>query len=334
MGEESTKVIMKAFVFTKYGPPDVLELREVRTPAPKDDELLIKVHAASVNDWDWCLVRGKPFFIRLMGGLPKPKITILGVDVAGRVEAVGRNVKRFQPGDDVYGDLSECGFGGFAEYVCAAENALTLKPANMTFIDAAAIPHAAMLAVQGLRDVGQIQPGQKVLINGAGGGVGIFGVQIAKLIGVDVTGVDSAWKLDMMRSMGFDQVIDYAQEDFTKNGQRYDLILDAKTNRSTFDYVRALRPNGTYVTVGGSMVRLLQALFLGPWISKFSKKNIRIVALSPNKDLDYINELFEAGKFKPVIDGPYKFREVPEAIRRFGEGKHKGKVVITVEDSN
>ena len=326
---------MKAFVFTKYGPPDVLELREVRTPTPKDDELLIRVHAASVNDWDWCLVRGKPFFIRLMSGLPKPKkITILGVDVAGRVEAVGRSVKRFQPGDDVYGDLSECGFGGFAEYVCADENAFTLKPASMTFIEAAAIPHAAMLALQGLRDIGQIQPGQKVLINGAGGGVGLFGVQIAKLIGVDVTGVDSVSKLDMMRSMGFDQVIDYAQEDFTKNGQRYDLILDAKTNRSTFDYVRALRPNGTYVTVGGSMIRLLQALFLGPWISKFSKKNIRIVALNPNKDLDYINELFEAGKVKSVIDGPYEFSEVPEAVRRFGEGKHNGKVVIAVENSN
>lgn len=332
--EEWIKLVMKAFVFTKYGPPDVLELTEARTPTPKDDEVLIRVHAASVNDWDWGLVRGKPFYIRLMCGLRKPKITIPGVDIAGRVEAVGRGVKRFQPGDEVYGDLSASGFGGFAEYVCADENALTLKPASMTFIEAAAIPHAAMLAVQGLRDIGQIQPGQKVLINGAGGGVGIFGVQIAKLIGVDVTGVDSLSKLDMMRSMGFDQVIDYAQEDFTKNGQRYDLILDAKTTRSTFDYVRALRPNGTYVTVGGSMVRLLQALFLGPWISRFSKKNIRIVALKPNKDLDYINELFEAGKIKSIIDGPYKFNKVPEAIRHFGEGKHKGKVVIAVENSH
>jgi NADPH:quinone reductase-like Zn-dependent oxidoreductase len=319
---------MKAFVFTKYGPPDVLELREVETPTPKDDEVLIKVHAASVNDWDWCLVRGKPFFIRLLCGLLKPKITIPGVDIAGWVEAVGRSVKRFQPGDEVYGDISECGFGGFAEYVCARENALALKPASMTFVEAAAIPHAAMLAIQGLRDKGQIQPGQNVLINGAGGGVGIFGVQIAKLIGVDVTGVDSLGKLDMMRSMGFDQTIDYAQEDFTKNGQRYDLILDTKTNRSIFDYARALSPNGIYVTVGGSMARLFQALFLGPWISMFSKKNIRIVALKPNKDLDYINELFEAGKVKSVIDGPYKFSEVPEAIRHFG------KVVIAVETIN
>ena len=325
---------MKAFVFTKYGPPDVLELREVSTPTPKDDEVLIRVHAASVNDWDWCLVRGKPFFIRLLCGLLKPKITMPGVDIAGRVEAVGRSVKRFQPGDEVYGDISECGFGGFAEYVCADENALTLKPASMTFIEAAAIPHAAMLSVQGLRDIGQIQPGQKVLINGAGGGVGIFGVQIAKLIGVDVTGVDSLGKFDMMRSMGFDQTIDYAQEDFTKNGQRYDLILDTKTNRSIFDYAHALSPNGIYVTVGGSMARLFQALLLGPWISMFSKKNIRIVALKPNKDLDFINELFEAGKVKSVIDGPYKFSEVPEAIRHFGEGTHKGKVVIAVENSS
>ncbi len=325
---------MRAIVFTKYGSPDVLQLKEVAKPIPKDDEVLIKVHAASVNDWDWCLMRGKPFYIRLLCGLLKPKIKIPGVDVAGQVEGVGKNVKKLQPGDEVYGDLSECGFGGFAEYVCAHGNALARKPASMTFMEAAAIPHAAMLAIQGLRDKGQIQPGQKLLINGAGGGVGTFGVQIAKLIGVEVTGVDSSGKLDMMRSMGFDHVIDYTQEDFTKNGQCYDLILDTKTNRSIFDYARALSPNGIYVTVGGSPARLFQALFLGPWISRFSKKKMHIVALKPNKDLDYMNELFEAGKIKPVIDGPYKLSEVPEAIRHFGEGNHKGKVVITVEHNN
>ena len=325
---------MKAIVLTKYGPPDVLELKEVEKPTLKDDEVLIKVHAASVNDWDWCLIRGKPFFIRLLCGLLKPKIKIPGVDIAGQVEAVGRNVKKFQPGDEVYGDMSECGFGGFAEYVCAHENALALKPVSMTFVEAAAIPHAAMLAIQGLRDKGQIQPGQKLLINGAGGGVGTFGVQIAKIIGVEMTGVDSSGKLDMMRSMGFDHVIDYTQEDFTKNEQCYDLILDTKTNRSVFDYARALCPHGIYVTVGGSMARLIQALLLGPWISRFSKKNIRIVGLKPNKDLDYMNELFEAGKVKPVIDGPYKLNEIPEAIRHFGEGNHKGKVVITMEHNN
>ena len=224
----------------------------------------------------------------------KPKIKIPGVDIAGQVEAVGENVKKFQPGDEVYGDISECGFGGFAEYVCAQENALALKPAGMTFVEAAAMPHAAMLAIQGLRDRGEIQPGQKLLINGAGGGVGTFGVQIAKSIGVEVTGVDSSGKLDTMRSVGFDHTIDYTQEDFTRNGQCYDLILDTKTDRSTFDYARALSPNGIYVTVGGSTARLFQALIMGRWISTFSKKSIRIVALKPNKDLNYINELFEA----------------------------------------
>ncbi|NIP26958.1 MAG: NAD(P)-dependent alcohol dehydrogenase, partial [Phycisphaerae bacterium] len=297
------------------------------------DEVLIKVHAVSINDWDWGLLQGIPFMNRLLNGLLKPKKRILGSDVAGRIEVVGKNVTWFQIGDEVYGDLSG-DWGGFAEYVCARENALALKPASMTFDEAAAIPQAAMLAIQGLRDKGQIQPGQKLLINGAGGGVGTFAVQIAKLYGVEVTGVDSSGKLDMLRSMGFDQVIDYTQEDFTKNGQRYDLILDVKTNRSIFDYTRALSPNGIYVTVGGSMARLFQALLLGPLISRISKKNIRIVALKPNKDLAYMNELFEAGKVKPVIDGPFKLSEVPQAIRCFGEGNHKGKVVITLEHHN
>jgi NADPH:quinone reductase-like Zn-dependent oxidoreductase len=325
---------MKAIFYDKYGSPDVIKQEEVEKPIPKDNEVLIKIHASSINDWDWGLIRGKPFYIRLLCGLLKPKFNIPGVDIAGQIEAVGNNVKKFQPEDAVYGDLSGCGFGGFAEYVCAPENALALKPNSMTFVEAAAIPHAAMLAVQGLRDVGQIQAGQTLLINGAGGGVGTLGVQIAKLQGIEVTGVDSAAKLDMLRSMGFDHVVDYTQEDFTKTGQCYDLILDTKTNRSIFDYVRALTPNGIYVTVGGATARLLQAFFLGPLVRLFSKKNIRIVALKPNKDLDYMNELFEAGKVKPVIDGLYKLSEVPEAIKYFGEGKHKGKVVITVEHNN
>lgn len=321
---------MKAIVYERYGPPEVLELKEVEKPTPKEDELLIKVHAASVNDWDWGLVRGKPFVIRMINGLLKPKNKIPGVDIAGKVEVVGRKVKKFQPGDDVFGDISECGFGGFAEYVCVRENALALKPANMTYEEAATIPHAAMLAVQGLIDKGKIQQGQKLLINGAGGGVGTFGVQIAKLYGVEVTGVDSSDKFDMMRSMGFDHVIDYKQEDFTKNGKQYDLILDAKTNRSVFDYARSLSPNGNYVTVGGSLGRLFQALLLAPLISVFRKKNISILGLKPNKDLAYMNKLFEEGKVKCVIDGPYKLSEVPKALRYFGEGKHKGKVVITI----
>ncbi len=319
---------MKAIVYTKYGGPEVLQIKEIEKPYPKDDEVLVKVYAASINDWDDGLLHGD-FVNRLLNGLLKPKRQILGSDIAGRIEAVGKNVKQFKAGDEVYGDISGR-WGGFAEYTCAPEKALALKPASMSFDEAAAIPQAAMLAVQGLLDRGKIQPGQKLLINGAGGGVGTFGVQIAKLYGVEVTGVDSTSKLDMLRSMGFDHVIDYTKEDFTKNGQYYDLILDVKTNRSIFDYARVLSRNGIYATVGGSMPRLLQALFLAPWISLISKKHIRIVALKPNKDLAYINELFETGKLRPVIDGPFKLDEVPEAFRIFGKGEHKGKMVITM----
>jgi NADPH:quinone reductase-like Zn-dependent oxidoreductase len=234
--------------------------------------------------------------------------------------------------NQLYGDLSGR-WGGFAEYVVAPENALAMKPAGMSFEEAAAIPQAAMLAIQGLCDKGQIQQGQKLLINGAGGGVGTFAVQIARLYGVEVTGVDSSSKFEMMRSLGFDNVIDYKQEDFTKNGKSYDLILDVKTNRSIFDYTRVLSGNGIYVTVGGNLGRLLQALIVSPLFSIFSKKKIIIVALKSNKDLDYMNELFEAGKIKPVIDGHYSLNEVPQAFRLFGEGVHKGKIVITVENN-
>jgi len=321
---------MKAIVYTKYGPPEVLELIEVEKPTPKDDEVLIKVHAASVNDWDWGLLRGQPFVNRLIFGLLKPKTKILGCDIAGRVETIGRNVKQFHPGDEVFGDISGCGWGGFAEYVCASEDALVLKPASMTFEEAAAVPQAALLALQGLRDKGQIQPGQKVLINGAGGGAGTFAVQIAKSFGAEVTGVDSTSKLDMMRSIGADQVIDYTQEDFTKNGQRYDLILDFAAHHSIFDYKRALSPRGIYVMVGGSMARIFQALFLGPWISMTGSKKMGILALKPNKDLAFMKELLEAGKVIPVIDRHYPLSEVAEALRYFGEGRAKGKVVITM----
>lgn len=319
---------MKAIVYTKYGGPEVLQLQEIEKPIPKDNEVLIKVYAVSINDWDFGLLQGD-FVNRLLNGLLKPKRKILGSDVAGRIEEIGKNVTRFKTGDEVYGDLSGT-WGGFAEYVCANEQTVALKPASMTFEEAAAIPQAAMLAVQGLIDKGKIRTGQKLLINGAGGGVGTFAVQIAKLYGVKVTGVDSAGKLDMLRSMGFDYVIDYTREDFTKNGQRYDLILDVRTNRSMFDYARALSPNGMYVTVGGSMGRLLQALFLGPWISMISKKHITIVALKANKDLAYMNGLFETDKIKPRIDGPYKLSEFAEAFRIFGKAEHKGKVIITM----
>ena len=326
---------MKAIVFTKYGSPDFLELKEVEKPTPKDNEVLVKVYAASINSWDWELLRGTPFVNRLLFGLLKPKkIKILGCDIAGRVEAVGKNVKQFQPGDEVFGDLSGCGWGGFAEYVCARDNALALKPTSMTFEQAAAVPQAALLALQGLRYKRQIQPGQKVLINGAGGGAGTFAVQIAKSFGAEVTGVDSTGKLDMMRSIGADQVIDYTQEDFTKNEQRYDLILDVAAYHSIFDYKRALSPKGIYVMVGGSSARIFQVMFLGPWISMTGSKKMGILMHKPNKGLAFMKELLEASKVVPVIDRRYPLSEVAEALRYFGEGHAKGKVVITVEHNN
>ena len=319
---------LKAVTYTQYGGPEVLQVKETEKPFPKDDEVLVKVYAASINDWDSGLLHGD-FVNRMLNGLLKPKRKIPGSDVAGQIEAVGKNITRFKTGDEVYGDLSGQ-WGGFAEYVCARETVLALKPATMTFEEAAAIPQAAALAVQGLIDKGKIQAGQKLLINGAGGGVGTFALQIAKTFGVEVTGVDKANKLDMMRSLGFDHVIDYIKEDFTKNGRRYDLILDAKTNRPIRDYLRALNPEGIYVTVGGDMSRLLQALLMGPWISRFNKKHIQIVALKPNKDLDYMNKLFEAGNVKPVIDSLYSMDEIQKAFERFGTGDHKGKIVIII----
>lgn len=320
---------MKAIVYRRYGTPDMLALEEVEKPFPKEDEVLIKVQAASLNDWDAAMLQGD-FINRLLNGILKPKRKILGSDIAGRVEDVGKNVKQVKPGDEVYGDLSGR-WGGFAEYVCAPEKSLALKPANMSFEEAAAIPQAGMLAVQGLIDKGKIRNGQKLLINGAGGGVGTFGIQIAKLYGAEVTGVDNTGKVELMQAMGFDYVIDYTKEDFTSAGKRYDLILDVKTNRPVFHYARALNRNGVYVTVGGSIGRLFQFLFLAPFIKLLFKKSIRIVALKQNKDLAYMNELYETGKMKPVIDGPYRLDQVPEAFRRFGKGEHKGKVVISIQ---
>ena len=319
---------MKAIVYEKYGTPDVLQLKEVAKPVPGEDEVLVKVHAASINDWDLGLLYGD-FINRMLNGLRKPRRNILGSDIAGKIETVGKKVKRFKAGDDVYGDLSGQ-WGGFAEYVCAPEKSLSLKPAAMSFEEAAAIPQAAMLAVQGLIDKGKIKQAQKVLINGAGGGVGTFAIQIAKLYGAEVTGVDKATKLEMLRSIGFDHVIDYTKEDFTKNGKVYDLILDAKTNRSAFDYARSLNRNGVYVTVGGSIGHLLQVLILAPLIRMIQSKHLRIVALKPNKDLAFMNDLFEKGKVKTVIDGPYRLDQLGEAFRHFAKADHLGKIVITI----
>jgi NADPH:quinone reductase-like Zn-dependent oxidoreductase len=320
---------MKAIVYTKYGPPETLQLEDVAKPTPKDDEVLIKVRAVSVNRSDWEGLRGKPLYARI-GGLLKPRHQRLGSDIAGRVEMAGSNIWRFQPGDEVFGDILPR-LGGFAEYVCARESALALKPPSMTFEEVAAIPQAAVIALQGIRDRGQVQPGEKVLINGAGGGAGTFAVQLAKMYGAEVTGVDNYGKLDFMRSLGADHVIDYTREDFTKNGKQYDLILDIVAHRSVFAYKRALRPNGSYFLAGGSVATILQILFLGPWIRRTTGKKIRVLAVRPNiEDLDFMKELIEAGKVTPVIDRTYPLSEVPEAMGYVGEGHAQGKVVISV----
>jgi 2-desacetyl-2-hydroxyethyl bacteriochlorophyllide A dehydrogenase len=322
---------MNAVVYTHYGSPDVLQLKEVAKPTPKDDEVLIKIRAASVGAGSWHLLRGKPFLVRLSSGLSRPKHPILGADIAGRVEQVGKNVTQFKIGDEVFGDLSKCGFGGFAEYVNAPENALVLKPTNLTFEQAAAVPVAAVTALQGLRDKGNIQAGQKVLINGASGGVGMFAVQLAKAFGAEVTAVCSTKNVDMVRTLGADHVIDYSKEDFTKNGQQYDLILAANGNRSIFEYRRALAPRGRYVMSGGSNSQFLQATLLGPLLSMTgSKKMLSLLAKPNQKDLAFIKELLEAGKLTPVLDRDYQLSQVPEAIRYLEEKHPKGKVIIKI----
>jgi NADPH:quinone reductase-like Zn-dependent oxidoreductase len=320
---------MKAVVYSQYGPPDVLQLKEVEKPVPKDDEVLIKVRAVSLNASDWEILRGKPLYARIYG-LVKPKYNILGSDVAGRVEAVGRNVKRFRIGDEVFGDISG-NFGGFAEYVSAPEMKLMLKPAGVTLEQAATLPQAACIALQGLRDKGQIRPGQKVLINGAGGGAGSYAIQLAKYFGAEVTGVDNAGKLDMMRSLGAASVVDYRQEDFTRKGHRYDLILDLAAHHSMFNYQRALCPGGRYIMVGGSMKRLFQLLLLGPLISAVHGRRMGLLALKINVGLDFITDLVKTGAIAPVIDTQYPLSRVAEALQYLGEGRAKGKIVVTPE---
>ncbi len=320
---------MKAIVYTKYGPPEALQLQEVEKPAPKDHQVLVKVHAASINAMDWRRFTMTPILVRLMGGLLKPKNTSLGVDLAGQVEAVGATVKQFQPGDEVFGVAP----GAFAEYVCAGETKLALKPANVSFEAAAAVPIAAFTALQGLRDKGQIQPGQKVLIDGASGGVGNYAVQIAKSFGAEVTAVCSTRNLNIARSIGADHVIDYTREDFTKNGQRYDLILAVNGDHSILDYRRALSPTGICVVAGGSLAQVFQAMLLGPLVSRIGTRKIGFmgIATSPREDLLVIKELLEAGKVVPIIDKCYPLSKTAEAIRYLVEEHAKGKVVITVE---
>ena len=322
---------MKAIVYHNYGPPDVLQCEEIEKPTPGDDEVLIKVRAASVNPFDR-LFRGRPYMVRIMTGLRKPKDTRLGRDVAGQVEAVGRNVTQFKPGDEVFGSCR----GAFAEYVSAPESALAVKPDNVTFEQAASVPIAALTALQGLRDKGQIRPGQKVLINGAAGGVGTFAVQIAKSFGADVTGVCSTRNVDMVRSIGADRLIDYTQGDFTKGTERYDLILDCISNHSLAACRRVLNPNGKFVIVGASKVRTsLSHALKGLVLSWFVSQNfVMLIARLRKDDLTILGDLMRAGKVTPVIDRCYSLSEVPEAIRYLEEGHARGKVVITLEDNN
>ena len=324
---------MKAIVYHEYGPPDVLKLEEVQKPTPADNELLIKVHAVSLNRSDWEGLIGKPLYARI-GGLFKPGNKIPGSDIAGTVEAVGKDIKQFKPGDEVFGLMLNYG-GGFAEYACKSEKALALKPAGMTFEEAAAIPQAAFIALQGIREKGQVLPGQKVLINGAGGGAGTFAIQLAKLAGAEVTGVDNTEKLELMRSLGADHVIDYTKEDFTKNGKQYDLILDVIAHRSVFAYQRALAPNGNYFMVGGSVATMFQMLLLGPWIRRTTGKKIRLLVVqTDSKDLVYMTKLIESGKVVTVIDKRYSLSEAAEALQYLGEEHAKGKIVIEVQRGN
>ena len=321
---------MQAIVYHTYGSPDVLKLEEVETPTPKDNEILVKVQAAAAAAGDWHLLRADPFLVRLMYGLLTPKYKILGADVAGRVEAVGRSVTQFQPGDEVFGDLSRCGFGAFAEYVAAPESAFALKPTNLTFAEAAAVPVSAVTALLGLRE-GNIQAGQQVLINGASGGVGTFAVQIAKAFGAEVTAVCSTSKVAMVRALGADHVIDYTQEDFTKNGERYELIMAANGYQPLSAYQRALTPQGRYVMTGGATAQMFEAMLLGAWRSKKGGQKLGNILVKPSQtDLQVMKELIEAGKVKPVIDRCYPLPGVPDAIRYVEAGHAKGKVVITV----
>ncbi len=320
---------MKAIVCTQYGPPDLLQFTERAKPVPGDNEVLLKIRAASVNPVDR-LFRA-PFFFRVMTGLRKPRDPRVGVDVSGQVEAVGRNITQFKPGDEVFGLCR----GAFAEYGCAREDKLALKPVNMSFENAAGVPVAAVTALHGLRDKGQIQQGQKVLVDGASGGVGTFAVQIAKSFGAEVTAVCSTQKMDTARSLGADHVIDYTQEDFTRSGKRYDLICAANARHSIFDYRRALSPDGIYVLAGGGWMQILQTMLLGPLLSLMGRRKMRFfIAKINQKKLVLLKDLIETGKVVPIIDRRYPLSGVAEAFRYLEEGHAQGKVVITVEHSN
>ncbi|MFW9800720.1 MAG: NAD(P)-dependent alcohol dehydrogenase [Candidatus Thorarchaeota archaeon] len=325
---------MKAIVILKYGGPEVLQYKEVDKPSPNDDEVLVKIHASSLNAADFEAMRGS--WASRIGGPLKTKHKILGTDIAGKVETVGSHVTQFQPGDEVLADLLfPNGYGAFAEYAVAPEKVLARKPASMTFEQAATIPQAGIIALQSLRGKRQIQPGDRVLINGAGGGMGTFGVQIAKHYEAHVTAVDSSMKLDMLRSIGADHVIDYMETDYTKTGERYDMILDTVARRSILAYRRALNPNGMFIMVGGSRSAIFQVVLLGPLISRMGSRNLGLNPWdqNPREDHEFLAELFEAGRVVPVIDKRVPLREVPEALKYLEEGQVLGKIVVTVADS-
>jgi len=329
---------MKAIVYTKYGSPDMLKLKEVKTPSPLDEDILVEVHSASVNAYDWHFLTADIFLIRLMGGgLLRPKKQTLGSDIAGKVVAVGKNVSRFQVGDQVFG-AAKGGSGGFAEYVCATERSLALKPSNVSFEDASCVSMAALTALQGLRDQGHIQPGQKVLIHGASGGVGTFAIQIAKSFGAEVTAVCSSRNVDIARSIGADYVIDYTREDFSKDGKLYNLIFVANGNLPISKYKQALEPKGICVLAGGggaSIIQLFVGTLQGWWIQKTENKKISSFMANINqKDLAFMKELLASGKVKPVIDRRYPLSETADALRYLGEGHAKGKIVIMVEHNS
>lgn len=322
---------MKAIVYTKYGSPDVLQLKEVEKPATKENEVLIKVVASSVNEWDNGLISGKGLLTRLLGGLFKPKNKILGADVAGVIEAVGNNIKNFKPGDEVFGDIAGAGFGAFAEYVSAPEKMLAKKSTEMSFEQAAALPQAGLLAMQGLRYKKPLLAGQHLLINGAGGGVGPIALQYAKSIGATVTCVDREEKFNMLRSLGADELIDYRKTDYTKTGIQYDYILDVTARRSVSDYKGALKPGGVFAMIGGSMGGLLfQMMVLQPFLSKYRKKKLGIMGYHVSKEgLDELSKLFDDGKISPVIDRSFPLAATADAFRYYQQGTFTGKIIIS-----
>jgi NADPH:quinone reductase-like Zn-dependent oxidoreductase len=322
---------MKAAVCTKYGSPDDLTLKEVDIPVPKEDEVLVKIHASSVNFGNLVLLRGQPFLARFAFGLFKPRYSIPGGDISGQVVSIGKDVKQFQAGNMVFGDLSRCGWGGFAEYVCVPESAIALKPNNLSFDESASVPMAGVTALQALRNKGNIQPGQKVLIYGASGGVGTFAVQIARSLGAEVTGVCSSRNVDLLRSIGVHHVIDYKTENFKDKTEKYDLILGVNGHQPISTYTKALNPNGMFVHVGGSEAQLFQTMIQGPWTSLIGSKKVgSMLQRADQKDLMYLKDLLETEKVKPVIDRKFNLNEVAEAFKYFAEGHSQGKVIISI----